>query len=183
MAFFVDCGGLFSGQPMCRWRSAGQNFVQARPRGEGCSQRKLAHREKACLGDFSIRATWRALMKMSQHHHYNMVAAREAVIKENSMPLRRRIGFDMSLFAQFTLQGLAHSLASFDAAAWKMPARHISMAHEKHSRLIIQHDPLNTQRYGARDPKPNMAQMAQSLMQSFAETHVRDFRNEGCQNF
>ena len=87
---------------------------------------------EAGFGDLAVGLLDALDPKRAHHIQSDMVPSRDPAVEVETVEARRLGQCDAGLLGEFARQRLQRRLANLDAAARKLPARHIGMPDEKH---------------------------------------------------
>ena len=103
-----------------------------------------------------VRPARRTLRETAHDINRNVVARRDALIEEEPMQGRLLLQRNIPLFGEFTRQRVERGFAALDAAAGKMPPRHIGVADEKDPAFPIEDRRAHAERHRPRHEKKEM---------------------------
>ncbi len=84
-------------------------------------------------------------MKIAHDETGDVIAAPAALLQKDAVQNRRRIDCDMGFFGKLAGKSIRQGLARFDAAAGKIPAVDISVAHQQDAVFGIEDDPAHAE--------------------------------------
>jgi hypothetical protein len=116
-----------------------QNFGQPRSRSPAGSLGQIASRKEPRLGDLAVGQARRALAEMAHDIDGDVVARRDRLVEKDPVQARGLVEDDVAFFGEFARQRGQQGLAALHAAAGKMPAGDVGMAHQQHAALSIDH--------------------------------------------